>query len=692
MMTTLDMATCNEVLSSRHSTYDVVIIGGGIAGLAAAKALLEQSQSLGPSPLRVVVLEAKERPGGRVCQQEVSLHTEDVLTSFVEGTLCGEKSHAIQAYTTIDTGASWLHGISGNPLYNFYKDSMAVVKTKFAEGELGDCLTEEGLYSQYCPWALYDEKGQKIPESIQEASFAIFQQAMRTIEQRYPSPAETKSSTPSTVSIPLTTKGKNSTFIESSSLSSVKEECSMGFAVQKEVHNLLGHSSSRMMNSSQLHDCISFFREYISEYCAADLFECSLNLWMLDDDYEGDQLLVNNLWKSVIVPLVDALPEGVLQLSTEVNHILWKDAASKANAPCIEVHSHCGQVFHCSYVIITLPLGVLQATRHTLFSPPLPPSKQNAFDLLKFGVFEKIYLHFDTPFWSDLCSDRYIGLLGEEVRLSSSEKKCIFEEALACEHPSLYTAIRTLIDTLCLRIVNLWTCFQKPALVLFVYGRGAQLIERLPAEITLRSICHRLEKSFSIKLNVPRAVIESSVISETPLELSSSAPSPSPAAQSPFSDACNAILKRLSIHNPCEIQNISQCRHASPSLSGKGAPLSTEHIFECATKAANSLNASNLESQASKDAFICSSSGIKEATLTGWHITNWGSDPHFRGSFTVVPCGATLECMDALAEPVNDRLFFAGESTCKEHIGTASGAYYSGIREAAALFKAMKEN
>ncbi len=41
-------------------TYDVVIIGGGFAGVTAARELRKQGQ-------RVLILEARDRLGGRTC-------------------------------------------------------------------------------------------------------------------------------------------------------------------------------------------------------------------------------------------------------------------------------------------------------------------------------------------------------------------------------------------------------------------------------------------------------------------------------------------------------------------------------------------------------------------------------------------------------------------------------------------------
>ncbi len=62
----------------------VVVVGAGAAGLAAASALVEEG-------VEVVVLEARDRIGGRVWTDEV-----DGLV--------------------VDLGASWIHGVDGNPL------------------------------------------------------------------------------------------------------------------------------------------------------------------------------------------------------------------------------------------------------------------------------------------------------------------------------------------------------------------------------------------------------------------------------------------------------------------------------------------------------------------------------------------------------------------------------------------------
>lgn len=68
-----------------------------------------------------------------------------------------------------------------------------------------------------------------------------------------------------------------------------------------------------------------------------------------------------------------------------------------------------------------------------------------------------------------------------------------------------------------------------------------------------------------------------------------------------------------------------------------------------------------------------------------WQITRWNADPFARGSYSFNALGATPEMRDHLAQPVDDRLFFAGEATSRQYFGTVHGAYLSGLRAAEEL-------
>lgn len=80
----LPIASCSGESQPRDASLPVLVVGAGIAGLAAA-------QKLHASGFQVVVLEARDRIGGRIWT---------------------DRSLGVP----IDMGAAWIHGINGNPI------------------------------------------------------------------------------------------------------------------------------------------------------------------------------------------------------------------------------------------------------------------------------------------------------------------------------------------------------------------------------------------------------------------------------------------------------------------------------------------------------------------------------------------------------------------------------------------------
>lgn len=64
-------------------------------------------------------------------------------------------------------------------------------------------------------------------------------------------------------------------------------------------------------------------------------------------------------------------------------------------------------------------------------------------------------------------------------------------------------------------------------------------------------------------------------------------------------------------------------------------------------------------------------------------VSRWGKDPFALGSYSHLTVGAKASDRKALAAPVGDRLFFAGEATESDWPATIHGALLSGRREAA---------
>jgi monoamine oxidase len=81
-----------------------------------------------------------------------------------------------------------------------------------------------------------------------------------------------------------------------------------------------------------------------------------------------------------------------------------------------------------------------------------------------------------------------------------------------------------------------------------------------------------------------------------------------------------------------------------------------------------------------------------EAELEEWHRHDWAADPFARGAYSYVPAGA-LDAQAALARPVDDTLFFAGEATCSNGMNsTVEGALGSGRRAAREVLAALRSS
>lgn len=65
--------------------------------------------------------------------------------------------------------------------------------------------------------------------------------------------------------------------------------------------------------------------------------------------------------------------------------------------------------------------------------------------------------------------------------------------------------------------------------------------------------------------------------------------------------------------------------------------------------------------------------------------TEWTTDPFAQGAYSYIAVGSSPQDMDILAEPIADRIFFAGEATYRSHWATTHGAYASALREAARI-------
>lgn len=79
-------------------------------------------------------------------------------------------------------------------------------------------------------------------------------------------------------------------------------------------------------------------------------------------------------------------------------------------------------------------------------------------------------------------------------------------------------------------------------------------------------------------------------------------------------------------------------------------------------------------------------------SAAGWARSTWSTDPYSFGAASYLPAGSDPQQRDVLADPVMQRLFFAGEATDAGNPGTVLGAVDSGRRAGLAIVSAASES
>ncbi len=121
------------VMSGNTSTNaDVLVLGAGIAGLAAARTLVDEGWN-------VIILEARDRVGGRM---------------WTDTTLG----------VPLDLGASWIHGVNGNPITKLAKQFG--VKTVSTDDENDIVFNADGSKITDAEWAKLESLFEEIYEEV----------------------------------------------------------------------------------------------------------------------------------------------------------------------------------------------------------------------------------------------------------------------------------------------------------------------------------------------------------------------------------------------------------------------------------------------------------------------------------------------------------------------------------------------
>ncbi|KAA0714219.1 Spermine oxidase [Triplophysa tibetana] len=317
----------------------IVVVGAGVAGLAAAKRLKEYGFD------DVTVLEASEKVGGRVAAATI-------------GSAC------------VDTGAQYIHGATDeNPVYCLLKNS----------GLLSQ-VSEDGSEK------FYNNKRQEVDADVATRVYKIGEDILRYHG----------SSTGKSLGEHFAEKTK--AVIDSSEDDEMKIRMQNVFAlVGKDMLIDIGASD---LHSVSL-DSWEYYTNMGEDLDVPGLMFRLVD--MLLEDFPKERLLMKRevskiKWDGSFSAVKDVpAPPSDESLSAHT------EAVSEGNVRQYPVCIVCenGEEILTDHVIVTVSLGFLKAQALNLFSPSLPAEKMEVINKLCFGNIAKIFLEYEQAFWED---------------------------------------------------------------------------------------------------------------------------------------------------------------------------------------------------------------------------------------------------------------------------------------------------
>ncbi|CAF1242485.1 unnamed protein product [Adineta steineri] len=115
------------------------------------------------------------------------------------------------------------------------------------------------------------------------------------------------------------------------------------------------------------------------------------NFLSLSSSHYGDEHIFH---KTGFMALTDYLARDIddIRFNQVINKITYNDKM-------VEVRTKNGKIYQSSFVLLTVPLGVLKA-KEIEFIPQLPQWKLDAIDRIGYGFFEKVFLVWEQAWWN----------------------------------------------------------------------------------------------------------------------------------------------------------------------------------------------------------------------------------------------------------------------------------------------------
>ncbi|XP_041259102.1 spermine oxidase [Onychostruthus taczanowskii] len=336
----------------------IVVIGAGLAGLSAAKALLESGFT------DVTVLEATDRIGGRV--QSVQL-----------------------GHATFELGATWIHGSHGNPVYHLAEDNGLLEETTDSERSVGRI----SLYSKNGVAYHLTNSGQRIPKDVVEEFSDLYNEVYNLTQEFFQRGK------------PVNAESQNSVGVFTRDV------------VRKRVK--ADPDDTEAVKRLKLAMIQQYLKVESCESSSHSMDEVSLSEFGEWTEIPGAHHVIPCGFIKIVEILARSIPKSVIQLRKPVKCIHWNQSVSKEiervadhNSDLPEENKGSNVFVECEdcefipadHVIVTVSLGVLKKRHESLFHPRLPEEKVMAIEKLGINTTDKIFLEFEEPFWSSECN------------------------------------------------------------------------------------------------------------------------------------------------------------------------------------------------------------------------------------------------------------------------------------------------
>ena len=448
---------CVEIRSSRkHTNNDsprnrkrktVVVIGAGMAGLGCARQLeglftqyARKFRSMGEDPPQVVVLEGRDRIGGRVYSRSFKTTPQDTPSQFEGKRYTAEMGGMIitgfERGNPINILLRGQLGLAYHPLrpettlYDSNGKPVDLQRDQLVENLYNDCLDRVSEYKFKQPTSKLIEGNKDLidegKDSSAETHKTIRQAEESAAAQPYAPPVSEQNIAPQVNLVPVSSDRATGRVHNEpgtpGALKAAHKAKIMGWTLKqgasdeadldiesatKEPGATLGSVTDSVI--AQYRDILDLnaqdFRlmnwhianlEYSN---ATNYHQLSLQGWDIDagNEWEGSHTMVVGGYQSV--------PRGLMHLPTSLNlrqkspiSSITYTAGSSTGPATIECED--GYSVEADYVVSTIPLGVLKHG-NVSFEPPLPPWKSDVIDRLGFGVLNKVILVYNEPFWDE---------------------------------------------------------------------------------------------------------------------------------------------------------------------------------------------------------------------------------------------------------------------------------------------------